>query len=511
MTKSNTPLPPLTGSKLLAASAVLALANFFVVLDITICNVSVPTIAGGLAVSPNQGTWVITSYAVAEAITVPLSGWLSRRFGTVHVFVTSLLLFGLFSGMCGFATSLPMLVAFRVLQGLAGGPLMPMSQTLLLGIYPKEKLAAATGIWAMTTLVAPAAGPILGGHICDGIGWPWVFFINMPVTAICAFAGWQFLRERETKLHRDPIDYVGFVLMVIWIGALQMMLDKGRELDWFNSTTIVLLALTAGIGFISFVIWELTDDHPIVDLRIFRYRGFTAGGITMSIGYGGFLSGIVILPLWLQSGMGYNATSAGEVIALNGVLALCIAPFIGRLLGTGRYDARAFMCFGLFWFGFVTFMRGNFETDMTMWQIARWNLLQGIAFPMFFIPATIICLAPIPSHETASAAGLLSFVRTLGGAFGTSVATTFWDNTASAKKSVLVDSLNNPQATVDKLGQAGFSHDQALSQVDYLVNIQSIMLSTNRVFQISALAFFAAALLIWFAPPSKGKLSSAAH
>ncbi len=505
---SNTPL---TGSKLFAASAVLALANFFVVLDITICNVSVPNIAGGLGVSPNQGTWVITSYAVAEAITVPLSGWLSRRFGTVHVFVTSLLLFGLFSGLCGFATSLPMLVAFRVLQGLAGGPLMPMSQTLLLSIYPKEKLAAATGIWAMTTLVAPTAGPILGGHICDGIGWPWVFFINMPITAICAFAGWQILRERETKLHRDPIDYIGFVLMVIWIGALQMMLDKGRELDWFNSTTIVMLAITAAIGFVSFVIWELTDDHPIVDLRIFRYRAFSAGGVTMSIGYGGFLSGIVILPLWLQSGMGYSATSAGEVIALNGVFALIMAPIIGRVLGTGKYDARAFMCIGMLWFGFVTYMRGTFETDMTMWQIARWNLLQGIGFPLFFIPSTIICLAPIPSHETASAAGLLSFVRTLGGAFGTSVATTYWDNMATVKKGALVDTINNAQATIDQLGKAGYSHDQAVSQLDYIVNIQSIMLSTNRVFQLSALVFFAGGLLIWFAPASKGKLSSAAH
>ena len=249
---------PLTGARLFLAGFVLAMANFMVVLDTTIANVSVPHIAGGLAISPSQGVWVITSYAVAEAITVPLTGWLAQRFGAVRCFVAGLAGFAFFSALCGLSGSLTMLVLCRVGQGLMGGPLMPLTQTLLVRIFPPEKRAKAMGMWAMTTVVAPIAGPILGGWISDNWSWPWVFFINLPVAGLIIVASWRMLRGSETEIVKVRIDTVGLVLLVLWVACLQLMLDLGREHDWFSSSLIVGLGVAAAVGFMVFIAWEVT-------------------------------------------------------------------------------------------------------------------------------------------------------------------------------------------------------------------------------------------------------------
>jgi MFS family permease len=276
------------GMGLALGIVVISLANFMSVLDTTIVNVAVPHIAGSLAVSPNEGTWVITSYAVAEAITVPLAGWLAARFGVVRVFIVAVICFGLFSALCGFANSLGMLVVFRVLQGLAGGPLMPMSQTLLLRIAPPSLANMAMGLWMMTTILAPIAGPVLGGVISDTAGWPWAFYINVPVSAICAGLAWQLFRSRETTIVKNPVDFVGLGFLIVWVAALQIMLDNGQNEDWFGSSFIVGLAIVALLGFISFVTWELTAEHPIVDLRVFRHRGFAVSAVALSLTFGSF-------------------------------------------------------------------------------------------------------------------------------------------------------------------------------------------------------------------------------
>src|SRR5215831_8442894 len=277
---------PLQGGMLWIAAIVLALANFIAVLDMTIANVSVPNIAGSLGISSTQGTWVITSYSVAEAIIVPLTGWLAGRFGAVRVFTSVMALFGAFSALCGLSNSLGLLVLGRVLQGLSGGVLMPLSQTLLLRIFPKEKAPAATAIWAMTTLTAPILGPILGGYLCDTLAWPAIFFINVPIALISAPIAWRMLKRYEESLIRLPIDKVGLALLIIFVSALQLMLDLGKEHDWFESTEICALAIVAVIGFAAFLIWELTERHPIVDLRVFRHRGFTTAVITIAMGFG---------------------------------------------------------------------------------------------------------------------------------------------------------------------------------------------------------------------------------
>ena len=269
-------LAPPVGGRALVATA-LALATFMQVLDTTIANVSIPTISGDLGVSPDQGTWVITSFAVANGISVPLSGWLVQRFGLVRTFVMSVLLFTLASLLCGVAWSIGSLIVFRVLQGAVSGPMIPGSQALLLSLFPPEKKGAALAIWSMTTLAAPIFGPILGGYISDNHSWPWIFLINLPVGLACAAICWQGLRHRETPAQKLPIDRIGLGLLIIWVGCLQVMLDTGKNADWFASPTIVALAVITVVGFVAFVIWELGEQYPIVDLSLFKNRNFSAG------------------------------------------------------------------------------------------------------------------------------------------------------------------------------------------------------------------------------------------
>ncbi len=233
------------------------------VLDTSIANVSIPAMSGDLGVSTSQGTWVITSFAVANAISLPLTGWLTQRLGQVRLFTLSTLLFVVASWMCGLAPNLPTLIVFRVIQGAVAGPMIPLSQTLLMASYTKERVGIALALWSMTTLVAPVVGPMLGGWITDNINWPWIFYINIPVGLIAAAITWTIYRKRESTIQKLPVDGVGLGLLVLWVGSMQVMLDKGKELDWFNSGTIIALAVTAVVGFVFFIIWELTDAHLV--------------------------------------------------------------------------------------------------------------------------------------------------------------------------------------------------------------------------------------------------------
>lgn len=497
------PVRPLQGSELFIAGLLLAASNFIVVLDMTIANVSVPHIAGGLAISPSEGTYVITSYAVAEAITVPLTGWLASRFGTLRVFTFAMLMFGVFSMLCGLANSLGFLVISRVLQGFAGGPLMPLSQTLLLRIFPKEKQGAAMGLWAMTTLIAPVLGPVIGGHISDNWGWPFIFYINIPLAAMAAFLIWKMLQRFETKTIKVKIDFVGLALLVTWVAALQLMLDEGKKLDWFASTEICILLGVAIIGFISFLIWELTQENPIVDLRVFRHRGFSASVLTISLAFGAFFGSVVLTPLWLQTYMGYTAEWSGLTTCALGMLAVIAAPFAAKM--STKFDPRYLVFFGVMWLGLWTFVRSFGTTDMTHWQVSIPMLIQGLGMPFFFVPLTGLALASVLEKETASAAGLMSFLRTLAGAFATSIVTTSWENEASMYKAELAGKIQVPP----ELAQSGA---QGIAMLDQMVQSQAVMLATNHIFLISACTFVFAAFAIWFAPkPTRVADTSSAH
>lgn len=490
--------PPLSGLTLWGAAIFLGLSNFMVVVDTTVTNVSVPHIAGSLAVAPAQGTWVITSYAVAEAIVVPLTGWLVQRFGGLKVFLTAMAGFGTFSVACALAPSFGWLVAFRVFQGLCGGPIMPTSQTLLLRCFPRERTSQALAVWSMTTVAAPVAGPTLGGLISDTIGWPWIFLINIPVViAIIAGCG-ILLRGRDQAGKRVRVDYVGLILLIAWVGSLQLMLDKGKELEWFASPTIVAFAVVAAIGFVAFLIWELTEENPIVNLRVFRHRGFVVGVLLIGVVFGAFFASAVLVPLWLQTTLGFTAAWAGLAAGFNGILAVMLSPLVARLVD--RYDMRILITIGILGLGGVAFWRAQFNTEVTFLFVAMTYLVQGGVLQFFFLPAMRMAMIAPPPQETASAAGLATFIRTTAGAFATSIMTTGWEHSASAKRGELVAHLNNVPGVIDILAARGMSHEQARAQIERLVEQQANTLAADQTFMIAAAVFAGAALITWFAP-----------
>jgi drug resistance transporter, EmrB/QacA subfamily len=477
---------------------VLAMSNFMAVLDLSIANVSLPNIAGSLGIGGRQGTWVISSYSVAEALVVPLAGWLAGRFGAVRVFTSAMMLFGGFSALCGISESLGMLVFARVMQGFAGGCLMPLSQTLLMTVFPREKAPLALALWAMTTLLAPVLAPVLGGWLCDTFSWPAIFFINVPIAMVCAPIALRELKGHETKIVHAPMDGIGLALMVLFVGSLQLMLDLGRDADWFAATEIRVLALTALIGFAAFLIWELTEKHPIVDLSVFRHRGFTATVITTSLGYGAMFAASVVTPLWLQTIMGYTATWAGLAVAWIGLLALCAAPLAGLLMA--KVDPRKLVCLGLAWLAAATAFRAVATTDMGYWQVVAPLMATGLGLPFFFVPLTALALGSVEPEETASAAGLLNFLRTLAGAVATSVVTTTWDHKAAATHAVWVGQVDATGETTRLLASTGMPQDAVTQTLDHLLQSQAVMVATNEIMATVAVAFVISALVVWIAP-----------
>ncbi|MBS90321.1 MAG: DHA2 family efflux MFS transporter permease subunit [Sphingobium sp.] len=489
---------------------VLALSNFMVVLDLTIANVSVPHISGNLGITPDQGTWIITSYAVAEAICVPLTGWLAQRFGVVKMFISAMIGFGLFSVLCGLSMSLSMIVVCRIGQGLCGGPIMPMSQTLMLRVFPPERRARAMGLWAMTTLLGPAMGPIIGGYISDNWSWHWIFFINLPIAILCVFAAMALLRPVETETARVPIDKIGLALLVFWIGCLQVMLDLGRDHDWFADPLILSLAILSLIGFLVFIIWELTEEHPIVDLRVFRHVGFTTGVLSLALCYGAYFSGIVIIPQWLQSARGYTATWAGIVTAFTAMAALMSAPVAARVMGRG-VDPRFMISGAVLWLGLMTLWRAHWTSSVDFWMMAAPQFIQGFAMPFFMIPLTTLTLGSVRPEETASAAGLQNFLRTMALAIATSLVLTGWGNGQRVSRSELAGTLQ-PADTQAALANIGMSTDQARQVISNIVDQEATAISVDHIFFISALILFFASAMVWLAPrPRPNVDTSAAH
>ncbi len=491
---------PLKGAQLVLGTLALSLATFMNVLDSSIANVAIPAIAGDVGVSPSQGTWVITSFGVANAISVPLTGWLTRRFGAVRLFTMSVLLFVLTSWLCGFASSLEMLVVFRVLQGLVAGPMIPLSQTLLLSSYPPAMAGVALALWGMTTLVAPVVGPLLGGWITDNISWPWIFYINVPIGLISALMTWSIYRSRETPTQKLPIDSIGLALLVLWVGALQLMLDKGKELDWFASGEIIFFAVLAVVSFAVFVVWELTDAHPVVELRLFKRRNFAAGSIALSIAYGLFFGNVVLLPLWLQQYMGYTSTSAGMALAPVGILAIILTPLVGKKVS--QWDPRIMATGAFIVFALVLWMRSHFTVETDFRHILIPTLIQGGAMAFFFIPLTTITLSGLTPDRIPAAAGLSNFVRITAGAMGTSIATTLWDSRASMHHAHLTEMLVQGQgqfaATMQQLQATGLSTEQIYAQINRLIDQQAFTRAADDIFLGSSFLFLALIVLIWF-------------
>ena len=508
MADAHPPPPQYSRGMLALLTFVLALANLMEVIDLTIANVAIPTITGDLAVAPNQGAWVITSYTVASAITVPLTGWFAQRFGQVRMYSLAIAFFTMASALCGLSTSLQMLVSFRVVQGAVAGFMVPLSQALLMASFPPQKRAMGLAIWAMTITIAPIVGPILGGWIVDNYHWSWIFLINIPVGIFASIATWVLMRDRETPTRKLPVDRVGIVLLVVWVGSLQLMLDKGNELDWFNSAFIVALAVIAALGFALFLAWELTEEHPVVDLHLFRYRNFRYGALSMSLGFACFFASIIILPLWLQTQLGYTSQWAGYSIAPGGIFAVLLAPFVGRAIG--RTDPRRLATIGFVVFAVVAFWRARFTTGADFATIALPQLVQGIGIAFFFTPLIAINLGGIPQPLIASATGLQNFMRMMAGSFGASIAIAAWTNRQSLHSSRLGEQLTAYSPTLrgftDQLSAAGMTSAQAHAEVGRLVSGQAYMLATNDIFWAVGNLFLVLTLVLWTTRPPFGML-----
>jgi DHA2 family multidrug resistance protein len=498
--------PPLTGAALILAAIALSLGNFMVVLDTTVANVAMPTISGDVGVSTNEGTWIITAYAVAEAITVPLTGWLARTFGEVRLFTACTAAFVICSILCGLSGSLGFLVIFRILQGFAGGPLIPLSSTLLISVFPKEKANVALSIWGLMTVVAPIFGPIIGGYISDNFHWGWIFYINIFFGVFVGSTSWILLRNRETEITRSRIDIVGLALLVTFVSAFQLMLDKGRELDWFSSGLIMGAAITAGLALVLLIVWELTDDHPVLDLALFKSRNWLISTITLALMFGLFFGNIVLTPLWLQLMMGYTATWAGFAIAPMGILAVVTAPIIGRLLN--RVDPRLIVTYGMVVLGIAYDMRAHLTAQADYWHVAAAMLVLGAGVPACLVTLTSLGVADLPQERVAAGSGLQNFIRIMAMAVGASLTSTYWDHMTKASRANLVATIGSSAGTNAPPGILGDASQPAFSRV---VDAQSVMLATNDFYAMAAILILLFAGVIWLARRPKGPLKQVSH
>jgi len=495
---------PLQGGALAMLTLVLSLATFMLVLDSTIANVAIPTIAGDLGASSSQGTWVITSFGVANAISIPITGWLAKRFGEVRLFLISTLLFVLASWLCGISHSLEMLIVFRVLQGAVAGPIIPLSQSLLLNNYPPEKRGMALAFWSMTIVVAPICGPILGGWISDNIHWGWIFFINVPIGLAVVLISWKILEGRESRISHQPVNTIGLILLALGVGALQLMLDQGRELDWFNSTEIVVLTIIAAVGLIALIIWELTDDNPVVDVSLFKSRNFTVGCVSTSLAFLVYSGTVVLIPLLLQQVYNYTATWAGLAAAPVGLLPILLAPIIGKF--GNKIDMRILITVSFMVYALTFYWRAvTFEPEITFMDVALPQFVQGLAVACFFMPLTTITLSGLPPEKMASASSLFNFLRTLAGSIGTSLTTFMWYNREAVHHTQLTEVINpyNPisQQFFQTMGSFGLSEEQTASYIARQITAQGFIIGANEIFLVSAITFISLVVLIWFAKP----------
>jgi MFS transporter, DHA2 family, multidrug resistance protein len=507
--RAKIPLEPMQGGALGFASIALSLASFMQVLDQTVANVSIPTIAGSLGVSPTQGTWVITSFAVSSAISVPLTGWLAQRIGQVRLFLIATSVFVVASFLCGMAASLGMLVTARVLQGAVAGPMAPLGQALLLSIYPPAKRLAALTLSSMVVVTAPIFGPLLGGWISDNWTWPWIFFINIPLGVLAVFVISGIFKGRDTPIQQAPIDTTGLFLLASWVGSLQIVLDKGKDEDWFNSPLIITLSVISVVTFCYFLIWELTARHPVVELKLFKQRNFVVATLALSLGFAVFFGLNIIMPLWLQTQMGYTAQLAGLVAAPVGLFPLLMSPLVRR--GLSRFDPRLFATVAFLSFSVSAYMRSNFTTNVDMATVMAAQIMAGFGVAFFMVPLTSIMLSGMPGEKIASASGLSNFIRITFASFSASIATTLWERRDAVHHSQLAASISNwnpnTAAVVEQLREGGMSQSQSLAILERLTSNQSSLLGAIDYFRLAAWILLATGVFLWLTKPPFTQLS----
>jgi MFS transporter, DHA2 family, multidrug resistance protein len=519
---ASNPLPPREINPWLIAVAVMS-STFMEVLDTTVVNVSLRHIAGNLSASTDEATWTLTSYLVANAIILPMTGWLASTFGRKRLLLASVTGFTIASFLCGLAPSLGFLIVCRVIQGACGGGLQPLSQAILLESFPPEKRGQAMAFWALGIVVAPMLGPVAGGWITDNYSWRWVFYINVPIGILAIILTQMFVFD-PSYLRKKPagIDYWGIGLLVLGIGSLQILLDKGQEEDWFGSHFIVTLAVLAAVGLIGLVIRELRTPHPIIDLSVFKYKSFAIGTALMT-GVGFVLYGsTVLLPLLMQELLGYTATHAGVTNLPRGMASFLAMPIIGILIG--KVDARKLLGTGLLLSAVAMFLLSRMSLDVGFWNFWVALTLQGAALGLVFVPLTTVTNDPVPKERLGAATSIFNLMRNVGASIGISVVETMQFRRMQAHINDLGKNVNsaNPHARAIMQGMQGsmMAHGsdsatatrQAYAAVWGMVERQAAMLSYNDVFLFLAIMFLVMfPFILFMTRPKRGGAAVMAH
>ncbi|WP_028576201.1 DHA2 family efflux MFS transporter permease subunit [Desulfomicrobium escambiense] len=489
------------------------------ILDTSIANVALGHIQGSLSAGQDEVTWVLTSYLVANAVVIPMSGWLSRVMGRKNYLMASVTVFTVASMLCGLARSLEALVFFRIVQGLGGGGLQPMSQAILLETFPPRQRGLAMAIFAMGAVLGPILGPLLGGYITDNYSWIWIFYINVPLGIVALMMCWAFIFDPPYLQRRESgetVDFMGLALLSVGLGCLQVVLDKGQGDDWFASNHIVVMSVVAAVCLISLVWWELRHPNPIVDLRIFRQRNFAAGNVVMFFGFFAFFGSIVLLPMFLQNLMGYTSYLAGLVLGPSGAIMLVLLPFVGKM--TERIDARFLLCFGLTVSGLSLVFMSHFTLQIDIGTAILGRNIQAIGIAFFFVPLSFLTMSSLSRASMNNASALFSLLRNLGGSFGTAFVTTLLARRAQIHQSHLVEHLTpyDPAFTqardalqhymgLDPIEAAGLIYRSMQQQAGYMAYVD--------VFHVQAMLFFGLAVFMWILrrPDHGGHMPEGVH
>ncbi len=489
---------------------IISIATFMEVLDTSIANVALQHIAGGLSVSTDEATWVLTSYLVANAIVIPISGWLSDVIGRKRYYMISVALFTVSSLLCGLAPNLATLVLARILQGIGGGGLAPSEQSFLADTFPPRDRGKAFAAYALVVVVGPVLGPTIGGYITDNISWHWIFLINVPIGIASLFLVQAFVAEpktledeRQARLKKGiRVDYVGFALIALGLGCLEVTLDRGEREDWFSSPMILTTAIVAGISLVSLLVWELNRKDPIVDLRLFANRNFAVTSLFMATAGIIIFGSTALIPQFLQQVMGYTATDAGMALTTGGIATIAVMPLVGAL--TGKVDTRLLLFPAMLVQGFALWNLSHFNSGISFEDAAQGRLWQAIALPFLFVPINAAAYVGLKPSQTNQASALLNVARNLGGTFGISTAQTILQNRQQFHQARIVEGLNplNPEygsgiatigraiagVTQDATASAGVLYQQVLTQASTLAYLDVFRVLMIFVFAVTPLA-----------------------
>ena len=497
-------MKPLSKPLVFLVTFALSMATFMFVLDYSIANVSIPYISGDMAVSTDQGTYVITSFAVGNSIGLPITGWLTKRVGAVKLLCISLILFIFFSWTCGSAPNFLLLIISRFLQGLSSGPMLPLSQTLIITSNPPEKKNSALALWSTIVIAAPIVGPLLGGWISYDYYWPWIFYINIPVGIFSLIVIWLILKRRETPREEAPVDWVGLILLAVGVTCLQFLLDKGEQYDWLRSNLIMTCAVASFISFTLLIVWSLTTHNPLIELKLFKTRTFALSVFYIAFMYAIYFGSVVLVPLWLQVSMNYTAIWAGIAVAPIGIAPFILGPLMGKALTKYGHASMLGICFVLF--AISCFYSAYFNTDVDLWHICFSRFLLGCALIFFITPLFALSVIDVPHEKLASATGIFHFVRAMVGGVGTSIFTTMWIRRSAYHHARVGESVTpfseQTNNYLNQLEELGLKGQKGLDQLNNVLNQQADILSINDCFFLMGWVFFG---LMLFLPLARKK------